>query len=432
MKPQNGKEAAGRLALGIRRVVGKYPLFGALLGSLQLCPDASLETMGVGMGSAKIELYYNPEFVCRISLPELAGVLHHEARHILYGHVFSKPEDLPDENARIIAEEVTVNERLPEPLPGRPILLEDYPDLPPDETTAERYARLAGKTGGPQNGNPPSDSDSSNAGGGQENDGRQRATDPSGDDPSSGSPSAAPADDHSRWNSLRENENLAKAQIAAAANAALQSGRTLSAVEQQLQEMLSASFGLNPGGAQSELTPSATPESVSWRRILRQFVARARAPAFSFTMPSRRMPDLLGIVPGKSRRNGRVRVLAAIDTSGSMTDDLLSAVARELTYLSKRAEITIVEFDAKIQRIYRYRGMIKEVIGRGGTDFIPVLDPEFLDAQRPDVICIFTDGDGSAPDLAPAYPLLWVLVPYGEPPVSWGTVARMEPSPQNR
>ena len=82
----------------------------------------------------------------RCSYDELIGVFQHEINHLLFGHVVATPEDYPDSEARIIAEEVTVNEWVVVPLPGRPLTLDQFPSLKPLEDTKTRYARLARKT----------------------------------------------------------------------------------------------------------------------------------------------------------------------------------------------------------------------------------------------------------------------------------------------
>src|SRR5262249_43486551 len=52
------------------------------------------------------------------------------------------PADYPDPWARIVAQEVTANEFITEPLPGTPITLDQFPTLPPLESTRRRYDRL--------------------------------------------------------------------------------------------------------------------------------------------------------------------------------------------------------------------------------------------------------------------------------------------------
>ena len=53
------------------------------------------------------------------------------------------PDEFPDRRALVIAQEVTANEWVKEDLPGEPILLSHFPELPADEDTRTRYRRLA-------------------------------------------------------------------------------------------------------------------------------------------------------------------------------------------------------------------------------------------------------------------------------------------------
>lgn len=433
MKPE--LTARGLLQLAIKRLLARYPLFGALAASWEVVWDRSIRTMGVGMGETRIQLFYNDEFVLRISLEELTGVMHHEVRHVIYGHVFTDAAHYPDAQARLIAEEVTINEKLSEPLPGKPIVLADHPQLPPDESTHVRYQRLV-KNGTPT-GAPPPPAGTSGAGtsgatgaagaSGAIAAGAAQKTKRAQKSQGKPGPSGASPDNHSRWPGLRANEMIAQAQVRNAARTALSSGIPLTDHEERMIEELAEGFGMTPGSGWSELThTSEKRRRVDWRTVLRQFVARATAPSYSFARPSRRLPHLLGIVPGRQRRTSRSRILAVIDTSGSMSDEILAGVSAELTALSTSAEIQVVEVDAKIQRVYPYRTPIKRVQGRGGTNFHEPLDAAFLRKMRPDGVCIFTDGDGLAPKVAPEVPALWVLTPYGESPVKWGRVVHMD------
>jgi predicted metal-dependent peptidase len=51
--------------------------------------------------------------------------------------------------------------------------------------------------------------------------------------------------------------------------------------------------------------------------------------------------------------------------------------------------------------------------GRGGTDFRPVFDLVATDISRPegwpDLLAYLTDGQGSFPERAPPYPVVWLL-----------------------
>ena len=80
-------------------------------------------------------LYIGPDFVLDRSPDELRGVLLHEVHHVLFKHLQSDPSDFPDRWARQVAEEVTANEFITEPLPAGAILLSQFPELPPMEST---------------------------------------------------------------------------------------------------------------------------------------------------------------------------------------------------------------------------------------------------------------------------------------------------------
>ena len=116
--------------------------------------------------------------------------------------------------------------------------------------------------------------------------------------------------------------------------------------------------------------------------------------------------------------------MAVIDTSASMTPDLLEMVNAELSRLAESQFVTVVECDASIKKVYDYRPL-KKVTGRGGTDLRPPLKREFLSKHRPDVVVYFTDGFGPAPKKPPGTPVIWCLTPHGEEPASWGRVISM-------
>jgi predicted metal-dependent peptidase len=118
-------------------------------------------------------------------------------------------------------------------------------------------------------------------------------------------------------------------------------------------------------------------------------------------------------------------VLAVIDTSGSMTHEMLSRISRELAKIAAELTVLVVECDCEIQRVYAYKP-IRSVEGRGGTSFCPPLEPAFLRQHRPDIIIFFTDGEGEAPEKAPPAPVIWCLTPSGQQPVKWGRMIKME------
>jgi len=124
--------------------------------------------------------------------------------------------------------------------------------------------------------------------------------------------------------------------------------------------------------------------------------------------------------------HGRPTLLAAIDTSGSMSGAELSEIAAHLRVLHGLARITVVECDARIQRVYPFEGRLDSVAGRGGTDFRPVFEPAFLADHDPDGIIYFSDGWGPYPEDEPRVRTLWVLTKPWQFDCPWGDKAELK------
>jgi predicted metal-dependent peptidase len=112
--------------------------------------------------------------------------------------------------------------------------------------------------------------------------------------------------------------------------------------------------------------------------------------------------------------------MVVIDTSGSITDALLAQIAKELAVIGSSRVVVVVECDAAVRRVYPFKGELRDVCGRGGTDFRPPFDRTLLAKLRPDVVVYFTDGEGLAPLKPPRVPVLWCLTAGANPPAAWG------------
>jgi predicted metal-dependent peptidase len=122
--------------------------------------------------------------------------------------------------------------------------------------------------------------------------------------------------------------------------------------------------------------------------------------------------------------------MAAVDTSASVSPELLEQISAELKRLAEDYDVLVVECDAEIQSVYPYRPL-ESVRGRGGTDLCPPLKPEFLRQHDVDLAIYFTDGFGDAPEKPPGIPVVWCITENGECPVEWGREVRMSaPDPQ--
>jgi predicted metal-dependent peptidase len=182
----------------------------------------------------------------------------------------------------------------------------------------------------------------------------------------------------------------------------------------------------NDRAACEDLGQTNAPEKpLDWKRLLERYGGQSPRLVPSFSRPPRRFPRLVGVVPGHKHVRTRPKIMAVVDTSGSMDQATLRRISGQLKHIEREGEVTVVECDKEIQATYRLRGPVEKVHGRGDTDLRPPLACEFLAKVRPHVIVYFTDGDGPAPQHAPNLPVLWCLTKQGKKPAPWGHVVRM-------
>jgi predicted metal-dependent peptidase len=130
-------------------------------------------------------------------------------------------------------------------------------------------------------------------------------------------------------------------------------------------------------------------------------------------------------------------VFFAIDTSGSMTKELLSAAFSEIRSFREThpAKLTLLQADDKIRATEEYEPFdgtdlpeIFTVRGRGGTDFRPVF--KYAAEQAASLVCLLiyvTDGYGVFPEEEPPFPVLWLVTKQGvaREKVPFGEVLRL-------
>ncbi len=181
--------------------------------------------------------------------------------------------------------------------------------------------------------------------------------------------------------------------------------------------MMSAeSRGLMPGYFMSQVEEINKPPVLSWQAILKKYIGTITANKRKTRMRlNRRQPerfDLPGSVDDKI-----LKIVVAIDTSGSMSDSMIGQVMNELFEILARRkhDITVIECDAEVRRVYKAKSpadVKKKVAGRGGTMFSPVIDYVNKDKHFRDALLIyFTDGYGEREIPRPkTYRNLWVII----------------------
>ena len=401
----------------------RYPYYAAILARLRPVADPSVLRMAVSLHDDRFYLHINVDAF--LAEPQyLRGVLLHEVHHIALGHLgHPKFTEAAEAELMDLALEMSANEYIDEPLPN-PILWTSYSavGIRAGQSSIDRYNLLveANRSGAFEQ----------RPGKGPRHDHESRA------------------DDH-RYLRRRERDP-----------GAVEHTRKLlqDAVDQVQQHEPEGDHedpkrrlvaGKTPGRLLEDLTGRAAEAAIflDWKEAMRLFIARARAPVHTWSRPSRRFPDRIGEIPGRTyspRAIVKPQLLVAVDTSMSMTTRELEEIGRQLAALADYARLTIVECDAEITRVYPFAGALDDVAGRGGTDLRPVFEPDFLAAHRPQGVIYFTDGEGPLPDHAPALPVLWILTkpqeftcPFGErallvrkaapPPKPSGSRARRAP-----
>jgi len=385
---KTSEEAVGVIRIAIRRLATAYPFHAHLLSLASVEEEADISTMGVTVRSARVMLLYSPEFVLAHQFDEIVGVLHHEVLHVVFGHLFQAADRYPDQQALTIAQEVTVNEWVPESLPVDGIMLKDYPELPPGEDTDTRYRRLAGR-------------------GNHEK--------------------VVLIDEHGVWDEAKAAGTAAEAAAISAVRRAAEmlTPDEKSRIAPEMQTAIDTACSGRAAGRSVEQVVGGN-ASVDWRKVLRSFAGGRTTRQPSYLRPPRRFPHLMGIVPGSILHPGRPRVMAVIDTSGSISADVLASITGELRRMTALANVVVVQCDAEIHSIEPMGASLERVVGRGGTDLRPPFESNVLMRVRPDVVVYFTDGYGPAPDNPPRrIRVLWCLTTNGVRPAPWGRSVRM-------
>jgi predicted metal-dependent peptidase len=163
-----------------------------------------------------------------------------------------------------------------------------------------------------------------------------------------------------------------------------------------------------------------------WRTLLRTFMTDACGDVRTWLPPNRRHVHRGLFLP--SRRTPQLRFAVLLDTSAS-TERVQPAFLSELAgilHSLPNYELLLLQGDATVQDEARFDARHPFVPGSmrlqgfGGTSFVPAFERVEKETPPPSVFIIFTDGEGTAPEHPPAFPVVWALSPGGSAPVPWG------------
>ncbi len=222
-------------------------------------------------------------------------------------------------------------------------------------------------------------------------------------------------DQHASWENLAKMPNAEKQLAQAMINQLVQN--TADRVKTKYFADLPAGLQLHIDKMLQWLQPQ-----VNWKRVIRLFTERSSRTFLYNTMkrPSKRY----GITPGIKIRK-RKKILAVIDTSGSIIEEEVKEFFNELYFLWKqKAEILVLECDMEIRNTYFYRGITPHIVsGGGGTSFEAPIN--YANTKyNPDAILYFTDGYAEIPYTISQKPILWLITKNGitENDVLWANL----------
>jgi predicted metal-dependent peptidase len=184
------------------------------------------------------------------------------------------------------------------------------------------------------------------------------------------------------------------------------------------------------GAIREQLIKIMKAPKIAWTTFLKKYLGTIPSGHRSTKMRLNRRQPLRSDLSG-TLSHRLIELVIALDTSGSMSTKDIQHCLDEMYYITKhyRTRITIIECDAIIQRVYQVndlRQVKPEVLGRGGTSFIPVINHINQKRSYQNALLIyFTDGFGDNEIPKPmTYRNLWVVLnnktnltvkePYGE------------------
>ena len=171
------------------------------------------------------------------------------------------------------------------------------------------------------------------------------------------------------------------------------------------------------------LVPEYFSNTLDWKDLLHQYIAVYAKSTYSFMPPH--MKYLYRGIYLPSLSSNLLRIVIAVDTSGSIDETLLATFLAEVHSIMQiytNYEIELITADAKIQshKTFFPGEMLDYTLsGGGGTDFRPVFHYIDENLNYPTLLLYFTDGEGTFPLHLPHYDVLWVMpkhndVPFGE------------------
>ena len=390
---------------------------------------------GIKLNEFPPVLESNPLLLCKYTLKEILFIVCHEIDHVVLNHpaemVKANPEEDPQKFYEFnLAADASVNDRILHEITEEQ---HTYLKIPDGAITSdslkkmcklrkikhlENYAyylqliqeRAPQQNAGAGDGNGQSSMMSAQ----NEKDGLSDST-----DGVPGKSSEADKADEGEENEIITAVNCGKVQDhewEAGSDAEYAGASVRELINAAYQMMSEESRGLMPGFFLSQVKKVNQPPVLSWQAVLKKYVGTISADKRKTRLRlNRRQPERFDL---SGRMDEKIlKIVVAIDTSASVSDSMITRIFTEIfAILAKRKhEITVVECDAAVRRVYKVRrpqDVQQKITGRGGTAFKPVIEYLNNDRYFRDALLIyFTDGYGEKVIPKPkTYRNIWVVI----------------------
>jgi predicted metal-dependent peptidase len=354
-------DVKNKLNSAISKLVAFRPLYGEVFLFLNKKERKDLPTMAVGViRRVDLALYYNPDFVAKLSATELRGVLKHEALHILLHHLTRSKHFAYNMKGYNLAADAAINCHI-EGLPDGAIYPATF-GLEENQSAEWYYEKL-----------------------------KKEAEENEDGFGGLGEKYGETLDDHSMWEDF--DDDIVEEKIRGIA-------------EKAIKAQEKKGWGNIAGGIAAQIIAANKPV-VNWKKEVRWFINKLVMMGRRNTRmrPNRRY----GFTSPGSKRNYTSRLLVAFDTSGSVSDKQLEYFATELNGMIDHVEVDFIQFDTQVygkpQPFSKKKSSIA-IKGRGGTCFAPVI--QMVDELKYDGLAVFTDGYAPFPD-KPKARVLWAV-----------------------
>lgn len=433
-------DAADKLVKARCRLMTAAPFYAAMAIQMEWIKSERLETMGVRiLSNGRVECLWNEKFVEEEDFFAVYAAIQHEIEHIIRLHcvrVDTRINELWN-----VAADFTINGTKKNPRIGtnesgqssRPILPFEgntalqarhqaaHPGAKPIEacfipekwdekaSAEEYYDKLLQEAKVKKLAAPGSTPGNCPGGAGEEEDPNGQGQ---GNSPGSGSKKegyqvtftdyGSMIGDHSIWDDSDVTPDEARV-----------------IVREMVKEAISQCAGKVPGHLQEAINKLQKP-IVRWRQLLRNYIGQHIGnQRTTYSRQNRRRPAFGN--PGISH-HAAAHITCIIDTSGSVSSDMLEKYFTEIEAMSTRAKISVLQWDHDFQGYearYRRGGWKKfKVNGRGGTDMVAPYAWLTKNNLAGDVVILLTDGYTAWPE-KPNYPCIFCITTDVEGP-TWG------------